>query len=414
MKLLAVHHGGGVGGAPVSLLKLLAALDQTKFQPRAVFTEPGPITNYADEMRVPASVVPTGGAFFYSAHARLAPRTLARFLRTFPSAVRTAQVALRAERPDLLHLNTSVLLAWAAAARRENVPVVWMAREVLGPNSLLRGWHARYMLSHARRVVAISEAVRACFPAGARVELVYNAVDLDEFRLELLDDRESTRASLGIAPTDRVIMAIGSVQPVKGQWLLLDAFERLQSRSPTARLALVCGGVDAAYRRGVKGRVKALLRQPMDHLDALLHDAEARGVRDRVLVTGFRRDIARVLTAADVLAFPSLEPEGFGRPLIEAMAVQRPVVATDVGPSRELIGPEAGVTVQPAARQLADALTEVLSSHELSSRMGRAGRARVEQRFSLPQQVAAMEHIYADALAQGESQSTRLQDPRSS
>ena len=59
--LLAVHHGGGVGGAPVSLLKLLAGLDQGEFNPQAVFTEPGEVLTYAHDLGVPARIVPTGG-----------------------------------------------------------------------------------------------------------------------------------------------------------------------------------------------------------------------------------------------------------------------------------------------------------------------------------------------------------------
>ena len=100
--LLAVHHGGGVGGAPVSLLKLLQHLDPHEFSAQAVFTEPGDIIIYAKEMGVPARIIPTGGAFFYSAHARLGVRSMARFISTFPSAVRTAQNALRTKKPDLV------------------------------------------------------------------------------------------------------------------------------------------------------------------------------------------------------------------------------------------------------------------------------------------------------------------------
>jgi glycosyltransferase involved in cell wall biosynthesis len=92
--------------------------------------------------------------------------------------------------------------------------------------------------------------------------------------------------------------------------------------------------------------------------------------------------------------FPSLEPEGFGRPIIEAMALARPVVATDVGPSRELLGIGAGRLVPPDAEALASALTDVLGSAESRRVMGRAGRARVEACFTLERQVAEMAAIY--------------------
>jgi glycosyltransferase involved in cell wall biosynthesis len=393
LRLLAVHQGGGIGGAPVSLVKLLAALDRTAFDAHIVFTEAGEMQTYAANLGVRAEVVAAGGALFYSAHARLGVRSLATFVRTFPAAVQTARAVLRQRRPDLVHLNTSVLVAWAAAARRERVPLVWVVREVLGPNPWLRRWHAEFVMRHARRVVAISDAVAACFPR--RVERVYNAVDLAEFRLDLLNDAIGVRWELGLAPEASVILLVGSVQRPKGHWLVLDALARL---SVPADLVLVTGGVASSYARTPKGRLKRLLGMPLDNLEALLRDAGRLGVTRQVHVTGFRRDVARVTAAADLLIFPSLEPEGFGRPIIEAMALARPVVATDIGPSRELLGPEAGRLVPPDPAALATALAEVLGSPEVRARMGRAGRARVEERFSLERQVAEMSAIYAECL----------------
>jgi len=383
-----------VGGAPVSLLKLLAGLDPQEFSAQAVFTEPGDVLTYAHDLGVPARIVPTGGAFFYSAHARLGVRSMARFVRTFPSAVRTAQHALHRQRPDLLHLNTSVLLAWAVAARRERIPVVWVVREVLGSNPWLRNWHSHFIQKHARTIVAISNAVRECFPQQARVQRVYNAVDLAEF--SIVENQEAARAELGIGPNRQVLMAIGSVQRVKGHWLLLDALGRPEVAN--ADLVLVTGGVAPEYAHSTNGRIKRSLKMPLDNLDALKRDAQRRGLSDRIHVTGFRRDVARVLSAADVLVFPSLAPEGFGRPIIEAMAVARPVVATNVGPSAELLGADAGRLVSPDPQSLAHALGELLRSPEERLRMGQAGRRRVEACFTLDRQLAEMSAIYRGAV----------------
>ncbi|MCA1645520.1 MAG: glycosyltransferase family 4 protein [Chloroflexi bacterium] len=393
MKLLAVHQGGAVGGAPMSLLKLLAGLDPNEFLAEAVFTESGLVSGYARELGVATTIIPAGGAFFYSAHAQLRARSMARFLRTFPAAVRTAQHALRSRRPDLLHLNTSVLLAWAVAARRERIPVVWVVREVLGPNPGLRRWHTSFILRHARRVVAISDAVRNCFPVNTDVQRVYNAVDLAEFAQP--HDVPAVRAELGIPRDRQVLMTVGSVQRVKGHWLLLEAFARLDNT--VADLVLVTGGVSPGYVNTVRGRAKRALGIPLDNLDALLRDAHQRGLTNRIHVTGFRRDVARVLSAADVLVFPSLAPEGFGRPIIEAMALARPVVATDVGPSAELLGPEAGRLVPADAASLAQVVGDLLRSPETRARMGGAGRRRVEARFTLDRQVAEMTAIYRRA-----------------
>jgi glycosyltransferase involved in cell wall biosynthesis len=189
----------------------------------------------------------------------------------------------------------------------------------------------------------------------------------------------------------RIVMLLGSVQRPKGHWLMLDALAQMDT---DVELVLVTGGVPSGYVHSRRGRLKRVFGLPLDNLDALLKDARRLGIARRLHVTGFRRDVARVLAAADVVVFPSLEPEGFGRPIIEAMALARPVVATDVGPSRELLGVGAGRLVPPDAGALASALNDVLNVPETRRVMGRAGRARVDACFSLDRQVAEMTDVY--------------------
>jgi glycosyltransferase involved in cell wall biosynthesis len=222
---------------------------------------------------------------------------------------------------------------------------------------------------------------------------VHNAVDLAEFQLGLLTQRAQLRHSLGLPVDAQVLVVLGSVQRVKGHWLLLHVLRELTD----TELVLVGGGVSDGYARTWRGRIKRTLRRPLDNLDALLRDARALGVESRIHVTGFRRDVARVLAVGDALVFPSLEPEGFGRPIIEGMAMARPVIATDVGPSAELLGSEAGILVPPDVESVASAVRDVLAAPEMAARMGAAGRRRVEACFSLDRQVAAMQSIYAEA-----------------
>jgi glycosyltransferase involved in cell wall biosynthesis len=244
--------------------------------------------------------------------------------------------------------------------------------------------------------VVVSKAVAACFVEPTCV--VHNAVDLADFRLDLLADRERIRRELGLPEGAPTVMALGSVQRPKGHWLLLDAFSRLDAQ---ARLVLVCGGVGAAYAHSPRGRIKRALGRPLDALEALLRDAHARGLGERIVVTGFRRDVPRLLAATDVLAFPSLAPEGFGRPIIEAMAMACPVVATRLGPSAEILGSDAGLLVPPDAHSLAGALNELLRDARKREALGQAGRRRVEQCFSLERHVDQMAAIYQEAAAAG-------------
>ena len=161
---------------------------------------------------------------------------------------------------------------------------------------------------------------------------------------------------------------------------------------------LVTGGVAAGLRGSWRGRIKRALGLPMDNLDALPARRQRAGSDDRVHVTGFRRDVAACWRPPTCSAFPSLEPEGFGRPIIEAMAMACPVVATDIGPSRELLGADAGRSCRPTPHSLADGAWRPARARPPSARrMGRAGRARVEACFTLDRQVAAMSAVYREA-----------------
>jgi glycosyltransferase involved in cell wall biosynthesis len=83
------------------------------------------------------------------------------------------------------------------------------------------------------------------------------------------------------------------------------------------------------------------------------------------------------------------------------MAMARPVVATAIGPSAELLGADAGCLVPPRADALASAIADILDAPQIAIRMGAAGRARVEACFSLERQVAQMQRLYAEVVASG-------------
>ena len=125
----------------------------------------------------------------------------------------------------------------------------------------------------------------------------------------------------------------------------------------------------------------------------------AQGLEKHFVFTGFCSDIPELLSSMDVLAFLPQAAEGFGRPLIEAMAMCRPIVATDIGPSREILGDRAGLLIPPGnAATLANALIKLLNDENTRNIMGQAGRNRVESLFTMEKHTRAIEAIYQQVL----------------
>lgn len=403
-KVLFIHHGGGIGGAPVSMLQMAAALDRERYTPLALFTENGPILDLAHELNVPTQVEDLRSAFFYSAHVPLRLRMLAAFALHFMTTVRDSQRIVRKLKPSLVHLNTSVLLPVALGIRFEGVPIVWHVREVPGPHPLLRKFQTDTITRLSDRIVVNSEYVRGAFPRDADAMVLHNALDLERFNIPEEVSSARVRAEFHLSPSSPIVGMLGSVQEAKGHYLLLDAALEIVRKIPEVRFLIVSGGVDKTYQHSWKGRIKHIMGWPMDNLDRMHRLINKLGLEKYFVFTGFRTNIVDLLVSMDVLAFIPQAAEGFGRPLLEGMAAGRAIVATDVGPSREILGEKAGLLVPTGnARVLANAITELLGDQDRRQTMGAIGRRRARQ-FDMPQHVSRVEEVYDQVLGSVSSQ----------
>jgi len=127
--------------------------------------------------------------------------------------------------------------------------------------------------------------------------------------------------------------------------------------------------------------------------------ADCLGVVNRVVVEGLRTDVPEVLATVPVAVMPTLN-EALSNVLLESMAAGAPVVATRVGGTPEAIEDVVnGLLVPPGdAMALADSISHVLMNPVLATRLGRAARQTIDERFSMERMVSATEHLYESLL----------------
>jgi glycosyltransferase involved in cell wall biosynthesis len=409
-KVLMMHLGGGIGGAPVSLLRLAERLDGTGYTPKIVFSQAGAMIDLAERSGVATGLLPMPGALVYGAQVPISPRRLVPALVAYRGTVAAARTLLRSERPDLVHLNTAALLPLGIAAKREGIPVVWHIREVVNPGTPVGRWLSRKIVNTADRVIAASQYVADGLPArepgtgtdtegnADQVAVIHNAVDTSRFDPEQINGAE-IRSRLGIDESAIVVGILGSVQAVKGHFLLAEAARQLLTNHPNIVLMIVGGGAPEGYGQTWKGRLKSVLRVPFDHEERLARIVERNGTKANFRFCGYQADVAPFVAAMDVVVSPNLAPEGFGRPLIEAMAMAKPVVASDIGPSREILGDATAIFCPPGEPDtLARALTRLASDPEMARGMGRAGRERAVRAFNIDGHVQAVTDVYESVL----------------
>jgi glycosyltransferase involved in cell wall biosynthesis len=179
---------------------------------------------------------------------------------------------------------------------------------------------------------------------------------------------------MGFAEDDPIIVALGRLEPQKGHRILLEAHARVLREVPRARLVCVGTGALAQELRDQTRRLQ---------------------IDDGVRFVGYQSNVGDWLALADVSVLPSLF-EGLPLVAIESLAARRPMVATAVdGTTEVVINERTGLTVPPEnAQKLADALVRLLRHPELRERLARAGRQWVLEHFSQEQQIRKTQELY--------------------
>ena len=233
------------------------------------------------------------------------------------------------------------------------------------------------------RIVYASEPARCVHErlgyAPAKGAVIENGIDLDAFRLSL-GERGRSRSALNLSEADKVIGCVARFDPQKDHRTLIRAFAAAAKRRPDVRLALVgdgCTGENAALTQWLR----------------------EEGVAERTLLLGRRADIRAVMSALDLVVIASAYGEALPLVALEAAALDRPVVATDVGEVRPFALDPDDIVPPQSPERLADAILNALGRNDgPADEPARARRRRLEQRFSSHAMMARYAMLYAAAV----------------
>ena len=300
------------------------------------------------------------------------PLSLAKMIRLF-----------RRAKPDVVHVHKGVAHSLAlAAAYAAPVGALVVNRGVSFP---LDRWNAaKFRARRVDRVVTVCEAIkRVIVESGrlppAKVAVVYAGTDV-----ALFDSGKWTahafRAEKGIAD-DRFVVAQVGVRDWKGWMELIDAAMALAPSHPRIHLLLI-----GCRHERERAEVMAFVR--------------GRGAEERVTLVEVRGDMPNVLAAADLVVDASWAGTGITGTIREAMAMRKPVIATDCGGNRELVSsPEVGWLIAPRdVAALTRAIAEVIDDPERAAIVGANAREHVIGGFSKELRIARLESLYEEVL----------------
>jgi glycosyltransferase involved in cell wall biosynthesis len=359
------HHSAIIGGGQISLLQLLKNLDREKFKPLLVCPERGQLSAEAQKYHIQTYFIP-----LHSLRTFKVP--------TFFLSIKKLLEIIKEEKVNLVHTNSSRSMMYAALLRLfHRTKVIWHVR-ITDKDRIVD----RILEWFAKKIITNSNAAAKRFSWAknqSKVVAIYNGLDLKTF--DEKKDVAKIKKELTINNEDIVIGTVAKLQPKKGIHILLDAAVPVLKKFPSTKFLIVGDDADpvGAYLKGLKSLAQQL------------------NITEHIIFSGYRDDIPQIIEVIDIFTFPSFS-ESFGRSLLEAMAASKPIIASNVGGIPEIVvDGETGLLVPPSnSTELTAAISYLLEDDNLRKKMGRKGRKRVEELFTIEKNVKAIETLYIE------------------
>lgn len=378
------NEDGTVGGSYQCVYDLASLIDKSRYCPVVLFYQNNRFVTQLEKLGVEVHTWDEKRK-----KERMRPRFPRRLRQIWKliAAIWRRTLFLRRAKIDLVHLNDSPTAGfddWLPAAWLLRRPCIAHARSNdRAPAGRLQRW----LFRGYSRIVAISEYVAKDMRAAGidpdQITLVYDGIDIENFRRQVRRPAAEVRKALKIPPDSVLVSMVGHLRSWKGQDVVLAALQALDAGTRTQLRVIFVGGVDPASSDYFAELKQLVAQDPLHECVAFL---------------GERSDVPDLMNAADIILHASTVPEPFGLVVLEGMALCKPVIASRLGGPMEVVTPESGLLFDPAQpNQLATILERLARDESLRQSIGEAARKRVNA-FNIRKNVTGVEKIYASLL----------------
>ncbi|MCD4780911.1 MAG: glycosyltransferase family 4 protein [Candidatus Omnitrophica bacterium] len=361
IKIVYFHEGHQFGGAERSLLNLIRHLDRHKFSPYFICSSDQIFTGKLSQMDTGYDIL---------SFPSLKRNTPLKVFADYKQLVQTMQEL----KPDILHSNSPRTNFYSGIIGHHlHIPAVWHARNLLSPG---QKWDPDCFFAFLSRVIICnSDAIRKRFKKKAIT--ILNGVDTNKFHPEI--PVKVFRKKYNLNPNATILMMTSRICPNKGHETFLQAGKLLHETNPDIQLVIV-------------GDAPVQEKWRIEKLKQLTEQSE---ITNRVIFTGFVDNVPEALSACDIFIHAA-DAEPCGRVLFEAMAMAKPVIATNTGGNPEIIKDNVtGILMSPRNPLiLADNILHLIQHPDTAKKMGQQGRKRVLEQFSIQKHVQATQKIY--------------------
>lgn len=388
-----VDHTAALGGGEIALLNLVAHLDRSRYEPVVLLFADGPLVQLLRNKGVEVHVRPLHPSVGGSRKDSLGAASLLKFAAIGRSLAFCGALAglMRRLSVDLVHTNSlKADLIGGVAARLAGIPLLWHVRDRIADDYLPRAVVRAFRLAGRLipdRLVANSHATLATLIGAAEPSADFQEVGRSHDNRQrrcVVHDGASLPVHMRETSGAPLVGLVGRISPWKGQDVFLRAAAEVAARFPDARFQVIGAALfeEQEYERQVR-QLAASLNVPVEF-------------------TGFRSDVGNLIEQLTILVHASTSGEPFGQVVIEGMAAGKPVVATAGGGVLEIVdhGKTGLLVPMKDHSAMASAISQLLADPAQARAMGRSGRQRVLEHFTIEHTADRMQRVYDSMLTQ--------------
>jgi len=406
-KILYIQHASSLGGSCMSLLYTMQNLNRNQYQPILALTNKSKIViDFYEKAGFRPLICPEINFWNHttatncSLHKITTWVNLIKITLSWEKSQKKILELVKSVNPDIVHLNSVVLSSSASILIKKNIPFVWHIREH-PPKEFLKfrtNIIKRLMLSCVDKLIFISNADRKAWINDVKAKIIPNFIDFNQFNLPL--NKTKTRKEMSIPTNASVILYVGRLSKLKGIFPLIRALNTLKKKLP--QLYCLMPGSEYnppnSWKLNLARTILPLIGYGTTGQYAI-KKIKRLGLEKTCLLLPFQENIKKFIAVCDVLVFPSIRPH-FARPIIEASAMKKPVIASKFDCMEELVqNNETGLLVEPnSPKLLAEALYDILSNPKKAKRMGEAGYVHAKEKFSAKENCGEIMKIYDKVL----------------
>lgn len=376
-KILYIHHGGELGGAPRSLSFLINDLDKTKYQPIVLMVADGPARKLFEAAGAEV-IVDSRLSVFHGT--KVSGMTFKLFLKNLLFLLPSyfyGKKQLRTIKPDLVHLNTTCLFIYAKAAKKINkkIPIITHVREPLLDSffgKILKYMNHKYVDSY----IAIEEYDLSKMNInGKYTNVIYNSVNFDVYNPSVQSN--VLRQELKLSEKDIIILYLARIAESNGT---LKFIEDIKNGTYPDNIHFAIIGFDPILN------------------DAYVQKVKQAGTSN-IHILEFRDDIPEVVASSDIMISPFTQPH-FSRAVIEAAAMGIPSIVSNVKGLDELVvDEETGFIYNlQSSKDLEEKILLLSNDNELRKNMGEKAYNRATQLFDTKKNSKRVFDMYENIL----------------